>query len=188
MDILALSQEQTVLALIKQTLGFAPSEQYVDFTFKNNTSVPSDSVCDATLKGRDKTPLGEPGRWSGQKTIPVRRATLQKAGTQVNLRVPLQDGQMMADVLVELFKYHNFWVRSEELLFGLGTNGAYITLPTNYVPVVGTLKCKFAPNNLRFDPNGSEFTIELYKDPRLDVDVALARNSVSSVSVAVEGT
>lgn len=188
MDILAMSPAQVVLALINRTLGpIAPQEQYVDFAYANDTTVPADSLVTVTLTGRDKTPLGEAGRWSGTKSISVRRALLKKAGTNISLRIPFVDGMSLDGVFMALAKYHNFLVSPTELVFKLSASVGYSALPTDYKPTVGTLYCKFGPDNLRFDPNGSEFQLELYKDQRADVRLALTRDFVSSVSNAVEG-
>lgn len=186
MDILAMSQAQVALSLIQKTLGFAPEEKYVDFTYKQDTSVPADSICKFTMVGRDKTPLGEPGRWAGTKTIATRRALLKKAGTTIALRVPYSDGASLNDMLLALYKYHNFQVSVEELLFKPAGQSVYAALPGSYKPTPGIIECKFAPDNLRFDPNGSEFSIEFYNDVRLDVGIAVARETVSNVSLAVE--
>lgn len=187
MDILAMSQEEVVQALIRKSLGpIAPDLKYVMMTFVKADSAANDSLCRVTLTGRNVTDLGEPGKYTGNHSFTVRRATLKAAGATVALRVPYVRPMTLDEALQALFRYHGFRITSGELLIKEPSATDYLALRGNLRMGVGVYACKFSDNNLRFDPKNSEFTLELYEDPRLDLDSVFSTSTLASMSVAGE--
>ena len=187
MNILSMSQEDVVLALINRTMGDSGLEKrFVDFEYALQSSGVTDSVVQVTLKGKAVTSLGEPGRWSGEKTLLVRRARFQRQGNAINLRVPFNDFMSIEHVLKHLYTFHDIVVSNEELEYMTDTMTQFAALPETYLPKPGLIQCRFAENNLRFDHRDSEFTVDLYRDSRSSLPVALPLGTLGSSMSAEE--
>ncbi len=189
MDILAMSQEEVVQALIRKSLGnIAPDLKYVLMTFVKADSAANDSLCRVTLTGRNVTELGEPGKYTGNHSFTVRRATLKAAGATVALRVPYVRPMTLDEALQALYRYHSFRISADELLIKIPDGTDYQALRGNLRMTPGVYACKFSDNNLRFDPKNSDFTLELYQDERVDLGSAFATSTLASMSVAGEAS
>jgi hypothetical protein len=188
MNIISLTQEQVVLDQIKKVMGITvPELQYVDISGVFDASRPLENSVLVTIRGKTTTTDGQPGRWTGEKVIRIKRARLRQAQVPLALRVPYRDAMAIEHILRGLYNYHQFNVSAKELEFKPAGASSYSRLPESFRVSPGIIECRFHQDNIRYDHLGSEFTIDLYRDVRPNVGYVVARTDAGNVNIVSEG-
>lgn len=182
-DILATPQEQMVMLVAHRASGIDKAQldpDYFDFSYTEKTS----EIVVASFTGRNYAKDGRRGKWAGTKTIEVTRAKLNRGTLPLALIVAYRPGMTMEHVLRALEVTYAFTVTPDELLMK-NASGVYAAFIGAVRPEAMTLELKFAPNQARIVPTGSEFTIRLDNSQRPDINDYLHVIKAGSVTGGV---
>lgn len=168
-DILACTQEEVVMLIAALASGLDRKDlnpKFFDFTYADVNGI----LVRATFTGRAYSKTGERGKWDGSKTIELTRAKLNRGVNPIELVVGFRNGMTMEHVLRALLVTYSFEVSAAELLMRDPATLAYQPFNMALRPTAGVIHLKFAANQARIVPEGSEFSIRLDNTGRADIN------------------